>query len=114
MENKNDIVILWEAPVIEQPEFRLYYEKDSGKVLFYTCDKPEGDFVIIDKITYAAARHDIRVVNGKISKVQSNLIVTKLVPNKNEGQLCEAEDISIITTDEKNGIRWKLKTYELN
>lgn len=108
-----DIIILWEAPKIVPPEFRLYYEKDTGKVVCYTCEKLEGDYIIIDAVTYAQARPDIRVINGKISTVQNHCVVSKLMPNDSEGQICEAEDISIISIDTVKTIKWKLNTYEL-
>ena len=111
--NDEDIIILWEAPKIVPPEFRLYYDKETGKVISYTCDKPEGNFIIIDSITYAQARPDVRVINGKISTVQNHCVVSKLMPSESEGQICEAEDISVISTGESNIIRWKLNTYEL-
>ena len=39
--------VIWEAPPIIKPEFRLYYD-ERGNVLFYTCEKPAGNYVIID------------------------------------------------------------------
>lgn len=111
--NDEDIIILWEAPKIVPPEFRLYYDKQTGKVICYTCEKLEGDYIIIDSITYAQARPDVRVINGKISTVQNHCIVSKLMPNSSEGQICEEEDISVISTSDTNIIRWKLNTYEL-
>lgn len=110
MENNDDILILWEAPKIIPPEFRLYYD-EAGKVICYTCEKLEGNYIIIDANTYAQARPDIRVINGKISNVLNHCIVSKLMPDLIEGQLCESEDVSIISD---GGTKWKLKTYELN
>ena len=34
-DNDEDYITVWEAPKIEAPEFRLYYNKD-GSVDFYT------------------------------------------------------------------------------
>lgn len=113
--NANEFTIVWEAPKLVPPEFRLYYD-DSGKVLFYTCDKiDDGNYIVIDAVTYAAARPDIRVIDGRISTVQPNAVVCKLMPNKDEGQTCVADDISIIATADYTDatIRWKLVSYEL-
>lgn len=109
----DDVIILWEAPKIIPPEFRLYYDKD-GKVVCYTCEKLEGDYVIIDALTFAAARPDLRVIDGKISTVSSNQVVHKLMPST-DGQSCAMEDISVIVDDTYDGAicKWKLKTYEL-
>ena len=111
--NEDDIIILWEAPKIEPPEFRLYYEETTGKVVCYTCEKLDGNYIVIDAITYAQARPDVRVINGKISTVQNHCVVSKLMPDREKGQLCESDDVSVISTDVVGSRRWKLNTYEL-
>jgi hypothetical protein len=113
-EEKDDYVMIFEAPKIEPPEFRLYYEEETGKVLFYTCEKPEGKFIIIDSVTFACARQDVRVVDGKLSTVNPALVISKLIPNDQQGIKCLKEDISIIAEDTINEVQlWKLETYEL-
>jgi hypothetical protein len=106
-------VILWEQPPLEKPEFRLYYD-DKGKVICYSCEKIEGNYIIIDAATYAAGRPDIRVIEGKISTAIPSLVVSKLMPNA-EGITCTEEDISIVVDDKYKDkiIKWKLNTYEL-
>jgi hypothetical protein len=113
--NQEDYVILWEQPKLEPPEFRLYYD-DKGKVICYTGDKSvTGDYIVIDALTFAAARPDVRVIDGKISTVAPNAVVYKLMPNDIDGIECHSEDISIVVdnsyTDKKQ--KWKLTTYEL-
>jgi hypothetical protein len=106
-------ILIWEAPPIIKPEFRLYYD-DKGKVLFYTCDKPEGNYIVIDANTFAQGRPDIRVVDGKIASVDSGAVVSKLILNI-EGISCASEDISIVVDETYDGEtnKWKLITYEL-
>lgn len=106
-------ILVWEAPPIIKPEFRLYYD-DKGKVLFYTCEKPEGNYIVIDADTFAQGRPDVRVVDGKLSTVSAGSIVSKLVPDTT-GIKCAIEDISIIVdeTYTDKTITWNLKTYEL-
>lgn len=112
-DNPSEFTIVWEAPKIEPPEFRLYYD-DTGRALFYTCDKPAGKYIVIDALTYAAARPDVRVVDGKISTVRSHAVVCKLMP-ADEGKACVSEDISIIAPESYAGAvtNWKLMSYEL-
>jgi hypothetical protein len=43
----DDVVIVWEAPKIIAPEFRLYYD-DKGNVICYSCEKLEGNYIVID------------------------------------------------------------------
>lgn len=106
-------VLIWEPKPLQKPEFRLYYD-DKGKVLFYSCEKPEGNYIVIDAATYAAGRPDVRVIDGKISTAIPSLVVSKLMPNI-EGTCCTEEDISIIVDDNYKGktTKWKLNTYEL-
>jgi hypothetical protein len=108
----DDIIIIWEAPKIIPPEFRLYYD-DAGKVVCYTCEKLEGTYIVIDAITYAQARPDVRIIDGKISTVSNHCIVSKLMPHNIEGITCEEEDISIVSLENIGIIKWKLNTYEL-
>jgi hypothetical protein len=92
-------------------EFRLYYD-DNGDVLYYTCDNPIGNFIVIDAQTYAECRFDIKDIDGKIVK-QNRYTIMKLVPN-NEGTECIAEDITIIANENYKGntTKWKLKVNE--
>jgi hypothetical protein len=104
--------IIWEAPPIIKPEFRLYYD-ERGNVLFYTCEKPEGKYVVIDASTFAQGRPDIKVVDGKVSMSISGSVVSKLIHDDN-GTSCASEDLSIIVDSSYTNItKWKLKTYEL-
>ena len=111
----DDVVIIWEAPKIIPPEFRLYYDK-KGKVVCYSCEKLLGDYIVIDAFTFAAARPDIRIIDGKISTVSRSAVVSKLMPSMNaQGKICSAEDISIVVNEEYAGTKrqWELITYEL-
>lgn len=104
-----DYVVIWDAPAIVKPEFRLYYD-DKGQVICYTCENLEGNFVTVDNLTFAEARPDVRIVDGKLIKNTTGSVVSRLYKDT-EGVLCELEDLSIIT--ETNGQYWKLKIHEL-
>ena len=109
--NEEDYVITWEAPKIEAPEFRLYYD-DKGAVICYTGDKSiQGNYIVVDAMTFAEARPDIRVIDGKISRAQPNAVVYKLMPDE-DGIMCARDDVSIITT-QVPVTKWKLNIYEL-
>ena len=47
---------------MEEVEYRLYYD-DMGNISHYSCEKTEGNYLVIDVQTYAEGRHDIRVDN---------------------------------------------------
>ena len=119
--NNEEYILVWDAPVIEAPEFRLYYKED-GSVDFYTCDKPEGNYIIIDALAFAESRPDIKVVNGRITRIRPHAIVQKLKPS-DTGQLTSIEDISIITDPTKIKVKdfassrvqfWELRNHEID
>lgn len=111
--NEEEQMIIWEAPKIVPPEFRLYYD-EKGKVVTYTCEKLEGKYIVIDALTFAQARPDVRVIDGKLSTVQPAHVITKLMPDET-GITCSKDDVSIVVDENYNGEtqKWNLKIYEL-
>lgn len=105
----DEVVVIWQSHKVDKPEFRLYYD-DKGYVTGYTCEKLEGNYIIVDALTFAEARPDVRVVDGKIIKNNTGSVVSRLYKDT-DGVLCEIEDVSIIT--ESDGQYWNLKTHEL-
>lgn len=105
----DEVIVIWESQNVDKPEFRLYYD-DKGNVIRYTCEKTDGNYIVVDNLTFAEARPDVKVVDGKLIKNHSGSVVSRL-HKSNEGTLCEVEDVSIIT--DTDGIYWKLKTHEL-
>lgn len=91
---------------MENIELRLYYD-ERGNVTFYTCEKPEGNFIVIDKQTFAESRPDLKVVNGKLVRPNLKPVVSKLVPNE-DGTSCAKDDLSIITNNDIETLKWKL------
>lgn len=114
MNENEEQVIIWEAPKIVPPEFRLYYD-DKGKVVTYTCEKLEGNYIVIDKFIFAQARPDVRVIDGKLVNQADTVVVTRLVQDAEGDVRCASEDVSIIVDDTYTSpsIKWKLKVYEL-
>lgn len=108
-----ETTIVWEAPVIVKPEFRLYYN-ETGRVICYTCEKLEGKFIVIDASTFAQSRPDLRVIDGRLSTVSTGSVVSKLTKS-DIGARCAAEDISILVDENYAGdiTKWELLTYEL-
>ena len=93
-------------------ELRLYYDND-GYVICYASEDRPGKYLVIDATTYAQARPDVRVVDGKV--VLPNSIVTqKIVPNVAGDLYCAADDVSIIMHEQYPVPlrRWTVKTHE--
>lgn len=110
----NGVEYLVAEETIQEPvEFRLYY-RDDGSVDFYTCEKPEGNFIIIDKDIFAEMRHDVRVIDRKIVKIVPGMSFTKLKPDDVEGQATAKTDITVVVnSDYTDQQKWKLYTHEL-
>jgi hypothetical protein len=113
MSDNNEEMFIWEAPVVQKPEFRLYYD-DLGNVICYTCEKLEGNFIVIDASTFAESRPDVRVIDGRIIRDAPNATIVRLIPST-EGTLCAIEDLSVIVSEDDDIEKqyWKLKVYEL-
>lgn len=106
-----DEIVLFEAPKIIKPEFRLYYD-DIGNVLYYTTDKLPGKYIVVDSNTFAESRHDLKVVDGEIVRNVSVCVYDKLVPS-DSGTYCHPYDVSIVVyEDESEKKNWSIKTYE--
>jgi hypothetical protein len=113
IDNQEEYILVWEAPKIEPPEFRLYYKED-GSVDFYTCEKPEGKYIVVDQQTYAEGRQDVKVIDGRISKIRPNTVIQKLAKS-DRGQKTSLDDVSIVITSDQHVEEyayWELKTYE--
>ena len=93
------------TPPVKQ-EYRLYYEPETGEPRFYTMDEEEGEYIVVTKEQFAAARYDVYVKDGEIKRKRANSI-GKLVPTK-EGYGTLKKDISIVGDEQY----WSVKTYE--
>lgn len=103
-----DLIVVPPSPV----EFRLYYGED-GKVICYTCESLDGQYIVVDSQTFAEARQDVLVINGKIISTIQNVVISKIKPNVT-GTATTTEDVSIIANDETtNKTYWKLHLDEL-
>ena len=93
------------------PEFRLYYD-DTGNVLFYTGDKPEGNYIVVDATTFAESRMDCKVVDGVILPKSEFDTIHKLKPS-DTGTLTHIDDVCVIIDNEAEGQYWELDSFTL-
>ena len=99
----------WTQPEIRQ-EFRLYYDPEDGRVLFYSMEDAPGDYLVIDRHTFEMHRFDVKVRDGKIIRVK-HPASWKLVPAETAEYACHGRDITIIVDDSADDKRyWKVKT----
>lgn len=88
------------------PEFRLYYDK-NGDVLCYTGEKLDGNYIVVDAITFAAGRMDVKIIDGEIVHSSNILQVYKLIPS-DSGTSTHKDDVSVITNNKKDSNYWDL------
>ena len=100
----------WVMPVVpaKLPFYRLYYD-DQGYLLFYSMEDVPGNYIEIDQVTFAAGSPRVRVVNGQLRHIKTN-VVSKLVPSS-QGQACDPRDVAVISND-KHTQYWKLKATD--
>lgn len=95
----------WEPPRVF---FRLYYD-GAGNPITYTMEDLPGDYIEIDADTYALQPRNIKIVNGKITIVNTKTS-QKLIPS-NAGTPCHAQDVCVVVLDNESNIKWSLNTY---
>ena len=100
----------WAIPVVpaKSPFYRLYYD-DQGYLLFYSMEDIPGNYIEIDHETFAAGSPRVRVVNGQLRHIKTN-VVSKLVPSS-QGQACDPRDVAVISND-NNTQYWKLEATD--
>jgi len=93
-------------------QFRLYYD-ENGKVITYTCEHLEGNFVLVDAQTFAEARQDVTVVDGKVVPRSNTISVPKLKLSTT-GTATLLEDVSIVVKEQSKDTQlWELTYYEI-
>lgn len=111
MENENCDATL-ETTTLIPVELRLYYD-ENGKLICYTTEKLKGNYIVIDAMTYAEARPDIRVVDGSLIKNVNIATISKLVPKLHGDISCSKDDITIIVNEPNIEItKWSIVTSE--
>ena len=96
--------ILQAAPEPLPVTYRLYHDED-GQVLFYSMEDLPGMWIPVDAVTYAQARHDIRVVGGQIVEMPRQCPVSKLRPAA-QGLACDPRDICLVVPESQHHIKW--------
>lgn len=105
--------IIFKAPEIVKPEFRLYYD-EGGNVICYSADRAElpHKYIVIDALIFAEGRPDVKVINGKLVKKASLKFVSKYKPST-EGIKCKSEDLSVLSFDDENTTTWNYEVTEI-
>lgn len=93
-------------------EYRVYYD-DTGKIITYTTEKLDGNYLIITWQEYIECRFDAKIVNSKLVKQNIKKTIAKFTKSTS-GTKCSSYDINILVDDNADDyIYWDLVTYEL-
>jgi len=92
-----------------EPEYRLYYDIETGEPRFYTMEELPGEYINVDAKTYSIGDYNIRIVDRQIHSLNDSVrAYTKLVPS-DTGQACHKDNVMII--DQSSSNKWILKKY---
>lgn len=98
---------------VEHKEFiyRLYYN-DQGYPLFYAAEDLPGNYIEVDRATFANAPTNVRVVDNQL-KIIKHVISSKLKPG-DDGTPCHIQNVSIVVNDLVPHTKWSLSTNEID
>lgn len=85
---------------------RLYHD-EHGHVLFYSMEDLPGTWIEVDALTYAAASHDVRVIDGRVIPLPKTVLVDKLRP-ADHGVCCDPQDICLVVSQDQPHIKWSI------
>lgn len=85
--------------------FRLYYN-DSGDPLFYSMEDLPGKYIEIDQPTYELQSYNVKVLDGKLQKVERSKNISRLKP-ADDGVSCQPNDICVVVQQNSPNIKWK-------
>lgn len=94
----------WPKP--REIEYRIYYDPESGQILNYTNDDLPGNYIIVDKETFAKHRFDVKVKQGRLVSLLPT--IGRLVPS-DDGISCHPEDITLVVDASQPHIKWKFQ-----
>lgn len=110
----DDLSKLIQPTNVKKVEFRLYYD-ELGNPISYSADGQElpYEYIIIDAITYAACRFDIKIVDGKIvTNIYKKTVTTYVESNDDNGIKCSVDDISVLVDESLPNKKWKIVVNE--
>ena len=79
-------------------EYRAYYDS-MGKIITFTTEKLEGDYLVITLEQYQECRHDAIVLDNQLIYTHVKKHVSKLAKSMVTGTKCSKYDISVIADD---------------
>ena len=97
-------------PPVKQPSYRIYYD-EAGCPTSYTVDDLPGNYIEVDAETYADCAKNIRIIDGKITRVKPPVQVAKLIPG-DQGIPCDPDNVCVVVDSAEPHKKWSLKNRE--
>ena len=106
-----EIVATLSAITPIEVEYRVYYDAD-GKIITYTTEKLEGQYIVITAAQYSESRHDALVIDSQLTYTHRQTHVSKLTKNKTDGIKTSKYDMSVISNDDETTY-YTMRAYEI-
>lgn len=104
-----------ETGVAIKPEWRLYYDSETGTPRFYSMNVDEpGTYILVTQEEYERADYAVHVTNGKIIRQVDPRLMIYHASTNNQGILVSQDNwyIPIDATDTVSGVKIELYTQE--
>jgi len=116
--SEEELLQIWQdvfqnLPPAKPVFFRLYYN-DDGTPIIYSMEELPGNYIDVDRPTYASTPFNVRVVAGKLIYIDPVITVKKLQPSDLAGTACDPCDVCVVVNLESPHIKWNLANNELN
>ena len=94
-------------------EFRVYYDTDC-RVLFYTTETPDGQYITITREQYCIGRPDAIVKNGQLIYTHLASTVARYQKKLSGDIRTSKYDINILSEDDADTVFWELTIHDIN
>jgi hypothetical protein len=100
----------WPEPLV--PSYRLYYN-DDGTPKYYSMEDMPDKYVEVDAEIFAIRPWNVKVVDGKLIRIDPPVIVQKLRPGQQTGTLCDPRDVCVVVHTNNSHVTWNKTTNEI-
>lgn len=107
----NDLKVSDPEQVKKLTEYKVYYDSE-GKVITYTTEKIDGQYILINKEQFDQARPDAIVKKGKLVYTHTMSHVIRLNRNSSQGVSVSKYDINIIDNS-TDSVYWSNEFFEI-
>lgn len=104
--------LLHNTPEPKPVSYRLYHNAD-GSPIIYSMEELPDNYIEVDQQTYVLAPFNVRVVDGKLTRIKPVVTVKKLQPSA-AGTACDPCDVCIVVGLDQPHTKWTIVNNESN